>query len=312
MTPGRLFRFGVMLHGATTRSAWVEKVRKAEDLGYSSVFIPDHFSDQLAPIPALMLAAEAGGLRLVTGVLANDFKHPVVLAKEAATLDLLSDGRLELGIGAGWDRAEYRKAGMRFDPPGARIDRLAESIAIIKGLFGAGPVSFHGEHYQIDALEGSPKPAQIPHPPILVGGGAGRILGLAGREADIVGINVSLESGEAVPMQLGPNRTAAATDEKLGWVRAAAGDRFRDLELNVLVVVVEVTKGRLRVAEDVAAKFGITPVEVLGAPQILVGTPRQMRDDLEARRATWGISYIAVLEHLSEDLAPVVAALRGS
>ena len=245
ITSGHPFRFGVLLTEASSRREWVAKVRKAEDLGYSSIFIPDHFSDQFAPIPALMLAAEASGLRLVTGVLANDFRHPVVLAKEAATLDLLSDGRLELGIGAGWSRTEYQQAGMRFDRPNLRIERLAESIAIIRGLFGDGPVSFHGKHYQVDDLEGYPKPAQTPHPPILIGGGARRILGLAGREADIVGINVSLESGGVDYKQLGPNRTAAATDEKLSWVRAAAGNRFRDLELNVLVVVAKLTNNRL-------------------------------------------------------------------
>ncbi len=244
--------------------------------------MPDHFSDQFAPVPALMLAAEASGLRLVTGVLANDFRHPVVLAKEAATLDLLSDGRLELGIGAGWSRAEYQQAGMRLDRPNVRIERLAESIAIMRGLFGDGPVSFHGKHYQIEDLEGYPKPAQAPHPPILIGGGARRILGLAGREADIVGINVSLESGEIDYKQLGPNRTAAATAEKLSWVRAAAGNRFRDLELNVLVTVAHVTNNRLGVADDVAAQFGITPAEVLGAPQVLVGTTDQIREDLRA------------------------------
>ena len=312
MATNRPFRFGVMFDGALSRQDWLNKVRKAEDLGYSSLLIPDHLGEQLAPIPALMLTADATELRIGVGVLANDFRHPVFVAKEAATMDLLSEGRLEFGIGAGWTRSEYHQTGVPYERPGVRIERLAESVAIIKALMADGPVTFVGEHYQISDLEGFPKPVQKPHPPIFMGGGGKRMLSYAAREADIVGIHVNLNAGEWDSADEGWDRTAAATDEKVSWVREAAGARFDDIELQILAAAVEVTKDRKRGAEQVAATAGITASEVMGGPSYLVGTTDQIRDDLRERRAVWGFSYIVVHEGGYEAMAPVVEDLAGS
>ena len=312
MVTNRPFRFGVIFDDASSRQDWLDKVRKAEDLGYSSLLIPDHLGEQLAPIPALMLTADATELRIGVGVLANDFRHPVFVAKEAATLDLLSDGRLEFGIGAGWTRSEYEQTGISYERAGVRIERLAESVAIIKGLMAEGPVTFRGDHYQISGLEGYPKPVQKPHPPVFIGGGGKRMLSYAGREADIVGINVNLGSGEWRYDEQGKDRTAAATDEKISWVREAAGERFDDIELQILTTAVEVTSDRMCAAEEFAAMARMTASEAMEAPSFLVGTPSQISDDLRERRANWGFSYIIVGEKGYEAIAPVVEELAGS
>jgi probable F420-dependent oxidoreductase len=196
MPHDRRFRFGIQLSHAAGPADWAELARKAEDLGYSSLQLPDHFGAQFSPAPALAAAAGATrDLRLGTLVLDNDYRHPVVTAKDMATVDLLSDGRVELGIGAGWMASDYDQSGIGMDPAGVRVDRLAEAVTVLKGLFGPGPFSFEGEHYTIRDLDGQPKPAQDPHPPFVLGGGAPRMLRLAGREADIVGINPALRSG---------------------------------------------------------------------------------------------------------------------
>src|SRR5688500_11258080 len=191
---GRPFRFGIINEHSHAPDTWSARARQAEDLGYATFLIRDHlapsfFGHQLAPFSALMAAACATrSLRVGTMVIDNDYRHPAVLAKEAATIDLLSGGRLELGLGAGWLRVEYEQAGIAFEPPGVRIDRLGEALQVLKGLFADGPLSFAGKHYVIGGLEGFPKPAQRPHPPILVGAGSPRMLRLAGAKADIVGI----------------------------------------------------------------------------------------------------------------------------
>ncbi|MDQ3147304.1 MAG: LLM class F420-dependent oxidoreductase [Actinomycetota bacterium] len=311
MAPHR-FRFGVQLSTAPDGRAWASLARRAEELGYSSVFVPDHFGDQLAPVPAIMAAADATStLRVGALVWDNDYKHPVVLAKEAATIDVLSGGRLELGIGAGWMRTDYDAAGMDYDSPGTRIARMEEAITVIKGLLGDGPVGFSGTHYTITGLEGLPKPVQRPRPPILVGGGGRKVLTVAGREADIVGINVNLKAGEIGP-DAGPNATAEATAEKIGWVREAAGDRFDEIELNVAMFFVVITDDREGTAAAMASGFNVTPEEVLQVPHALVGTVDQACEELERRRAEFGFTYIVVNEPGFEALAPVVARLAGT
>jgi probable F420-dependent oxidoreductase len=310
--PDRPFRFGVQLSTAPDGQTWAGLARKAEDLGYSSLFVPDHFGDQLAPVPALMAAADATTtLRVGALVWDNDYKHPVVLAKEAATLDLLSGGRLELGIGAGWLRSDYDAAGLPYDPPGARIARMEEGIAVLKGLLGDGPLDFTGKHYTVRGLEGRPKPVQRPHPPILVGGGGRRVLSVAAREADIVGINVNLRAGEVGP-DAGANATAEATAEKIAWVREAAGDRFDDIELNVTVFFLLITDDREATAAAAARGFDLTPQQVLQVPHALIGTIEQMGEELQRRRADHGFSYIVVNDTGFEPLAPVVARLTGT
>lgn len=312
MAHDRKFRFGVQISNAATRKEWVERCRKAEDLGFSTVFMPDHFGEQLAPVPALMAAADATeGLRVGGLVLDNDFRHPLVLAKEAATIDLLSEGRLELGIGAGWMKTDYEDSGIPYDSPKVRVDRMEEAVAVLKGLLGEGPFSFDGTHYRITSHDGFPKPVQQPHPPILIGGGARRVLGIAGREADIVGLNFDLRGGEITP-DLGPNGTAEATEQKLGWVREGAGDRFSEIELNVLVFMAMVTDDREGQAETVGGMFGLTPEQALEVPHALVGTAEQICEDVERRRRRFGISYTVVQDGSMDDLAPVVEKLAGN
>ncbi len=306
------FRFGVQCHRAASAAEWAATARRVEDLGYSTLMVPDHFGDQLAPLAALQAAADAtSSLRVGALVLDNDFRHPVVLAKEAATIDLLSGGRLELGVGAGWMRTDYEQSGIPHDPAGVRIDRMVESIAVLKGLFADGAFSFAGEHYTVTGLDGLPKPVQKPHPPLIVGGGGRRVLSVAAREADIVGINVNLAAGE-VGRDAGRNATPDATAEKVAWVREAAGERFDDLELNVLVFVVMITDDRQSAAEALAGGFGISPEEALATPHALVGTMEQIVEDLQERRERYGISYVVVQEGGLDAMAPVIDRLAGT
>src|ERR1700686_1038073 len=233
MSKMRAFRFRVQEHRAPSAKAWKEKARQVEALGYAPLYLPDHFTDQGGPIAALMAAADAT-TRLRVGSLGfdNDYRHPVVLAKEAATIDPLSDGRFALGLGAGWMASDYEQAGIPFDSPGTRISRMEEALTIIKGLFTGEPFTFAGQHYRVTGIEGSPRPVQRPHPPIVLGGGGRRMLRIAAREADIVNVNFDLREG-AVNRNLVRTGLAEATDEKLGWIRDAAGERMERIELSV-------------------------------------------------------------------------------
>ncbi len=308
----RPFRFGVQLHGAASAAEWAASARRAEELGYSTLFMPDHFSDQLAPVPALMAAADATtDLHVGTLVFDNDYKHPVVLAKECATLDLLSGGRFELGLGAGWMSSDYEQSGIVQDPPKVRVDRMVEGIAVLKGAFAEGPFDFSGDHYAVTGYDGLPKPTQRPHPPLLIGGGGKRVLSIAGREADIVGINPSIPNG-AVDTDAALSGRAELTDQKVAWVRAAAGERYDDLELNMLVFYCIVTDDRDQVVEEMAPLFGLTPDQVGDYPHVWVGTVDQICEDLEARRDRWDVSYLSVQGDAMETMAPVVARLAGT
>lgn len=311
MAHDRRFRFGAQVHRASSAREWRDTARKAEDLGFSTLTLPDHFGDQFAPAPALMAAADATtALRVGALVWDNDYRHPLVLAKELATLDLLSDGRLEIGLGAGWMLADYEASGIPYDPPAVRIERFAEGLAVIKGLLGPGPFSFSGRHYRIADHEGRPKPVQQPRPPILVGGGGRRVLSLAAREADIVGINADLRAGRGGP-ETAPNLTVEATDRKLAWVREAAGDRFDRIELHTLVGFAMVTDDPAPILAGMAGHFGCTPDEASHVPVCLVGTAEQMVEELQWRRERWGVSYVT-FEGDWEALAPVVARLAGT
>jgi probable F420-dependent oxidoreductase len=304
------FRFAVQTSKGRTGDEWREKARRIEDLGFSTLLIPDHFDDQLAPMPAMMAAADATTTLRVGGlVLDNDYKHPLVHAKEAATIDVLSGGRMEFGLGAGWLRTDYDASGMEYDSPGVRISRFKEGLTIIKGLFADGPVNFSGTYYTITNHEGTPKPVQKPLP-ILVGGGGKRVLSIAAREANIVGINFNLEQGAVNRTTMGTGG-ANETDEKIGWIRAAAGPRFDELELNVTVFVAVVTDDQTAMAERVAPGFGMPPAEVLESPHALIGSVEQIVETLEARRERYGISYIVFSGDGYERLAPVVAKLAG-
>ncbi len=306
------FRFGVSIRHAHSRAELTEKARKVEALGYSSLIVPDHLTDLIAPMPALICAAEATStLRVGTFVLNNDLRHPVLLAREAAAVDLLTDGRLELGLGAGSIKSEYDEVGLAFDPGTTRVERLAEAVTIIKGLLGGDRVTFAGRHYRVNGHAIGPLPAQKPCPPILIGGNGRRLLALAAREANIVGFSgLTFKKGGAEPPDLSGWRVSGI-DERVRLVREAAGDaKFARLELNALIQRVVVTDDRREAVEEMARSWPqLTPDEILKSPYALIGTVDQMVEDLEAYRARWGISYYVVHEPYMDAFASVVARL---
>ena len=308
----RPFRFGIQCKGPVDPQGWAALARKVEDLGWSTLTVADHLDEALAPLPALMAAADATTtLRLGTMVLANDYRHPVVVAKEAATLDLLTGGRFELGIGAGWMTSDYEAAGIPLDRPGVRVDRLAEALAVLRGLWAPGPFSFSGAHYRITALDGRPAPVTPGGPPIVIGGGGRRVLQLAAREADVVALNVNLRAG-VIDERAFPDGTPESTDRKVGWIREAAGPRFDDLELQVRVHLAMVTDERDAVIEELAPAFGLTPDEASTTPHALIGSVDQLCDQLVERRERWGISYLGMSADQLDAFAPVVARLAGT
>lgn len=307
MNQPRPFRFGVQLRAAATGGDWADLARRVSDLGYSTLTVPDHFGEQFAPVPALAVAATAApGLRVGAFVFGNDYKHPVVLAKEMATLDLLTGGRVDVGLGAGWAEAEYVQAGIPFDAAPVRVGRLEESFEIVARLLeAAGPVTFRGRHYDIRDLTGYPAPVQKPRPPIMVGGAKPRVLRLAGRRADIVSFNLDLTDLTA--------NTVDALTSRVGWVRDAAGDRFSDIELNLTAVRAVVTDDVESGAERAGGWLGLTPAQVLASPNFLVGPAGAVAEELLALRERCGISYVIVSGEASMDaLAPVVERLAGS
>lgn len=307
----RPFRFGIQASAAASRKEWVELARKVEDLGYATLTVADHLDDQFATTPALMAAADATtDLRLGALVYANDYHHPVVLAKEAATLDLLSEGRLELGLGAGWLPGDYAGSGIPFDRASVRIDRLREAIAVVTALHADEPCEFAGTYYTV-AMNGTPKPVQRPHPPILVGGGGRKMLTLAAQTADIVGLNVDMRSG-SIGVHSGPSATAEATHEKIGWIRDAAGERFDAIELQIRIHLALVTDDLPGAAEMLSPAFGLTPEQGLACPHALAGSVEQIVDTCLGRRETFGITYIGLSVDAIDAFAPVVAALRDA
>jgi probable F420-dependent oxidoreductase len=306
------FRFGVNAWSARSRTEWTDKARKAEELGYSVFTEPDHLAGIFAPMPALMCAAAATRrLRVGTNVLNNDFRHPVLLAREAATVDLLTDGRLQVGLGAGHVKSEYDQAGLSFDAGGARVERLAEAVTIVKSLLNGEEVTFAGRHYRVSGHKIYPLPVQRPHPPILIGGNGRQLLTLAAKEADIVGLSgITFRHGGAEP-DLSGWRTAGV-DERVRLVREAAGNRSGLLELNALLQTVVVTDNRRQAAEELARRWTqLSPAEILESPYVLIGTIDQQVEDLQARRERWGISYYVIFESYMEAFAPVVAKLAG-
>lgn len=312
MSKPRGFRFAVQEHRAPSAKAWKEKARLVESLGYSALYLPDHFTDQLGPIAALMAAADATTrLRVGSLVFDNDYRHPVVLAKEAATLDLLSDGRFDLGLGAGWMASDYEQAGIPFDSAGTRIGRMEEAVQIIKGLFAGESFSFAGEHYRIKDMEGTPRPVQKPHPPIVLGGGGRRMLRLAAREADIVNVNFDLREGQ-VNRDLVRTGLAEATDEKVAWIKEAAGDRLKHIELSVTIFLVNMTDDRDSVASAMAMGIGSQPADILDMPHFLIGTADELVEDLQRRRDRYGISFVIVPGEVAEQFAPIVDKLAGT
>lgn len=310
MPQKKKFRFAVQAGFAENGQEWRELARRVEGLGYSVMSMPDHFGRQWAAMPALAtVAAVTSTLRVATMVLGNDYRHPVVCAKEAATLDVLSEGRLELGIGAGWMRDEYEQAGIAYPSAATRLDRLTESVRILKGLWQDAPFSFEGEHYQISNLDGQPKPVQRPHPPIVMGGGGKRMLRLAAQEANTV--NLALRSTTDGKVD-NASVTAEAVLQQAGWVWEAAKDRAEQPELGIYVWYVEVTDTPRAAAEEQAGGAFPTADSLLATPHALIGSIDSMCDLLQQRREQLGISYIAVQATAMDKLAPVVARLSGT
>ena len=312
----RPFRFLADARDIASLAQLAETVRRAEAIGIDTLVIPDHLIPQLAPTPAMAaIAALSDRLRVASFVTNNDLRHPAVLAQELASIDVLSDGRLDVAIGAGWNRVEYEAIGMPFDRTPVRQARLAESIAVLKGCFGPGPFSYAGDHYTITDYDAYPKPVQQPHPPFLIGGGGRRTLELAAREANIVGFAPRiLANGAPDPASV----TFAGTAEKVEWVRDAAGDRFADLTLNIYpsMTGVSVTDRPLaeaaEVAERIAERSGI-PVsaeEMLESPHIFIGTEDDFVAKFTRLRDELGITSIMVGG--VDELAGVVERLAGT
>ena len=306
------FRFGVQARGLADAEGWRELARRAEGLGYDVFCMPDHFDQGLAPMVALAFAAEATTtLRVGTMVLANDFRHPAALAKEAATLDVLSGGRFELGIGAGWQTSDYYSTGIAMDRPGLRIERLGEAVTIIKGLLAGETVTFSGRHYSIDGLAGLPAPVRPGGAPLFVAGGSERVLRLAARTADIVGVNPSMAAG-VIDQRVGPSSTAAATAAKIDWIREEAGDRFEEIELHSRVHVASITDDARGLAGALAPALGLDADQALASPHSMIGTVDEVVDKLVRQREELGISYIGLSADSMEEMAPVVARLAGT
>ncbi len=309
--PRRPFRFSSPATSCRTRRELIDRARMLEDLGYSTITISDHFGEQLGPVAALMAIAEnTTTIRVASMVFSSDYRHPAVLAKEAATLDLLTEGRFEFGLGAGWKETDYASTGIPFAPAGRRIDRMEETLGILKALWAEGPVTHRGEFYEIDRLDGFPKPYQRPHPPITVGGGSKRILQLAAREADIVGFIPSMKAGR-VEASTGRSATPEATDRRVEWIHEAAPDRVGELELQVRLEAAILIDDPDPIFEGMSAGFGLTPDEARGTPYALVGPTEAMVEALEVRRDRWGFSYVGVPYDAAEALGPVVGKLAG-
>jgi probable F420-dependent oxidoreductase len=314
----RAFRFMAPMPEPAPLPPWRRQVQRIEELGFDSVRVVDHFTEAsaLEPFTAMMAAvAVTERLRVVSLVACNDYRHPVMTHRMAAFIDVLSEGRLELGLGAGWLRTDYDAAGLAYDPPPVRISRLIEAVGIIKGLFGDEPVNRRGTHYRITGLQGRPRPAQRPHPRLLIGGGGPRVLGFAAREADIVGINANMRAG-AITSEAAADLGADPMAEKVGWVRdaaARAGRSMEDIELQLTCFVTAVTEDRQAARtqlEGVAGLFGMPVEDVEQSPSVLVGTVSHCVERLQALRERYGFSYVD-LRADPETTAPIVERLSG-
>ncbi len=289
------FRFGVVSGGAPSREAWVTLARRMEGLGYASVLMPDRVGTPLAPITALAIAAEATTtLRVGSHVFANDYRHPAMLAKEAATLDLLSNGRFELGLGAGVGQPDYQQMGLPFESAGTRVSRVEEALHIIKRFFTEEVVNFSGKYYTITGLRGLPKPVQKPHPPIFIGSSGKRLLTIAAREADRIAPTV-------IPAPPGSGAADATMEDKIAWIREAAGSRFEQLELCQTIFGIVITDSQSEAAPPQWSSI-----------QQQAMTTEQAVAYLQEQRERYGFSYFQVSQGQMENFAPVVARLAGT
>ena len=303
------FRFAVQQASAKSGERWIALARRAESLGYDVLVMPDHLGRQLSPFAALSAAAAATTrLRVGAFVFANDYRHPLILAREAASLDLLSNGRLEIGLGAGWKTSDYRQLGMEYNPASKRIDRLAEATPLIKRLLAGETVTHRGEHYQLDRASVGVEPVQKPRPPLAIGAGGPRMLKLAAREADIVGLVPGFDAHGRIHLR---QATESATARKIALIRDAAGDRFERLEINMWLGDAGLVGSGNSLVGSVAAAARWAPTAIYGSPYLLYGTLDSVRERLLRRRDKFGISYYTIPGHAMESMAPLVEALAG-
>jgi probable F420-dependent oxidoreductase len=304
----RPFRFGLTTSTATTREEWLDRVRRAEALGYDVLLVPDHLGQQLSPVPALAAAAAVTSrLRIGSYVFANDFRHPLMLAREAATLDVLSGGRMEFGIGAGWRVSDYTQLGVPYDPAGRRIDRMEEALGIVRRLFAGETVTHRGTAYQIGKARLAPRPVQRSIP-VMVGGGGPRILRIAARQADIVNFVPQFSaSGRPIPSHL----TEEALVEKVAVVSQAAGDRFDHLELSLFLGLAGMVGGGSGAFASAGAAVMTGLTKVRPSPFVLYGTRSGLRELLKWRRERLGISTYGIPGQAMEAMAPLVEDLAG-
>lgn len=305
------FRFGITAARPPAGTSWTDLARRAEALGYATFVMPDHLDDQISPIGGLAaVAAVTSRLRVAAFVFANDYRHPLMLARELATLDVISNGRAELGIGAGWNTRDYRQLGLPYERAGVRIDRMLESLRLMKRLLAGERVTSDGPWYRLRDARLRPGPLQ-PHVPVLIGGGGPRMLRIAAREADVVGLLPQFDARGRPIISQGTERETA---RKVAIVRAAAGSQaaFERLELNVLVADAGlIGSGSSAVRSAAAAVKRAAPALVGGSPYVLYGTVRQVRETLLRRRERLGISYYVWSSRRMEEMAPVVEALAG-
>lgn len=309
----RGFRFGLDVGDNFARDEFVNLVRRADSSGFSVVTGSDHVGSRLAAVlPMLSVAAEVSSrLRISPMVLANDFRHPAVLAKDTATLDILSEGRFELGIGTGWIKEQYNAAGISYPSPRARVDRLQEAVAVIKGCWGGGPFSFVGDHYQVDEIT-CPRPFQTPHPPILIAGGGPRMLKFAGSEADIVSI-APLTPGSSTFDGFWQDITKSGNSvgQQIDWIREGAGSRFNEIELSVFAHNVVVTENIEQATQDLVSQTATSHDEIATSPHTLIGPPAAIVETLLDRREGHGISYVIFDSADLDAIEPVIAQLAG-
>ncbi|MGZ6268038.1 MAG: TIGR03621 family F420-dependent LLM class oxidoreductase [Candidatus Limnocylindrales bacterium] len=303
------FRFAVQQASASSSEEWAALAQRAEALGYDLLVMPDHLNRQFSPFSALAAAAAATKrLRIGAFVFANDYRHPLMLAREAATLDVLSAGRFEMGLGAGWMTSDYRGLGMTYDLPPRRVDRLEEAIPLVKRLLAGETVTHRGEHYQMERASAGVPTVQRPRPPLAIGAGGPRMLRIAAREAEIVGLQPGFG---ARGWPLFGQATEKATAEKVAVVKEAAGDRFEDLELNVWVSHAGLAGSGNSLRGSALAATAGAATAVYGSPYVLYGTLGAVRDRLLRRRDALGISYYTIPSRSMESMAPLVEALAG-
>ena len=318
------FRFGLQAYAPNSGKEWRELARKAESSGFSSFHLADHIIgpgpalaatghpvQTVAAIPAMAVAAEATStIKVGCRVLCVDYRNPVMLAKEVATLDFFSEGRLELGLGAGWLQGEYEAIGVPFDRAGVRIDRFEEVIALLRASFAEGELNIDTPHVHAVGFEAVPKPFTKSGPPIMIGGGAKRILTIAGREADIVSLNFNNSSGKLGADGIGSS-TAELTDQKIQWIKDGAGARFDQIEIEIAAYFTIVTSDGEGTRAKMAPMFGMTPEVFAEHPNALIGSVDEICDRIVERRERFGISYVSFGASVIDAVIPVVERLAG-